>query len=62
MYQWLKNILLSSAPLHTLSKLYDVPVDFVAPLPSFEVMYCFIFGRRRVAVALYRMICLALAH
>ena len=46
------------APLHTLSKLYDVPGGFVPP--SFGVMYCFICGRRRVAVALYRMICLVL--
>ena len=43
------------APLHTLSKLYDVPVNFVA-LPSFGAVYCFICGRRRVAVAQYRMI------
>ena len=27
-------------------------------LPSFEAVYCFIYGRRRVAVARYRMICL----
>ena len=26
----------SGAPLHTLSKLYDVPVGFVAPLPHFR--------------------------
>ena len=48
----------SGAPLHTLSKLYDVPVGFVSP--SFETMYCYICGRRRVVVALYRMICLVL--
>ena len=30
----------SDAPLHTLSKLYYVPVDFVAPPPSFEAVYC----------------------
>ena len=47
----------SDAPLHTLSKLSDVPVGFVAP-PYFEAVYCFICGRRRVAVARYRMICL----
>ena len=50
----------SGAPLHTLSKLYD-PVGFVNPHPSsFEAVYCFICGRRRVAVARYRMICLFL--
>ena len=40
------------APLHTLSKLYEVPVGFVTPPPFFEVVYCFICGRRRVVVAL----------
>ena len=30
----------SGAPLHTLSKLYDVPVGFVTP-PHFEAEYCF---------------------
>ena len=49
----------SGAPLHTLSRLYDVPVGFVTP-PYFGVVYCFICGRRRVAVARYRMICLVL--
>ena len=48
----------SVAPRHTLSKLYDVPVGFVPPPPSFEAMYCFICGRRRVAVARYLVICL----
>ena len=52
----------SSTPLHTLSKLYDVPVGFVAPSPSFEVVYCFICSRRRAAVARYRMNCLVLSH
>ena len=47
----------SGAPLHTLSKLYDVPVGFVTP-PYFEAEYCIFCGRRRVAVARYRMICL----
>ena len=47
----------SGAPLHTLSKLYDVPVGFVTP-PYFEAVYCFICGRRRVALARYRTICL----
>ena len=42
----------SVAPLHTLSKLYDVPVGFVSPSPSFEAEYCYICGRRRVAVDL----------
>ena len=48
----------SDAPLHTLSKLYDVPVGF-DPL-YFEAEYCLFCGRRRVAVARYRMICLVL--
>ena len=52
----------SGAPLHTLSKLYDVPVGFVTPPPYFETVYCFIYGRRRVAVARYRMICLVLVN
>ena len=47
----------SGAPLHTLSKLYDVPVGFVGP-PSFKAVYCLICDRRRVAVTRYRMICL----
>ena len=46
------------APLHTLSKLYDVPVGFVTPY--LEAVYCFICGRQRVAVARYWMICLVL--
>ena len=46
-------------PLHTLSKLYDVPVSF-APPPYFDAVYCFICCRRRVALARYRMICLVL--
>ena len=50
----------SGAQLHTLSKLYDVPVGFVTPPPYFEAVYCFISGCRRVAVARYRMICLVL--
>ena len=50
----------SGAPLHTLSKLYDVPVGFVAPY--FEAEYCLFCGRRRVAVARYRMICLVLVN
>ena len=45
------------APHHTLSTLYDVPVGCVTPA-SFEAVHCFICGRRRVAVARYRMICL----
>ena len=49
----------SGAPLHTLSKLYDVPVGFEPP-PYFEAEYCLFCGRRRVAVARYRMICLVL--
>ena len=48
--------------LHTLSKLYDVPVGFVTPHPYFKAVYCFICGRRRVAVARYRMICLVLVE
>ena len=52
----------SGAPLHTLSKLYDVPVGFVTPPSYFEAEYCLFGGRRRVAVARYRMICLVLAQ
>ena len=48
----------SGAPLHILSKLYDVPVCFVSP--SYEAMYCYICSRRRVVVARYQMICLVL--
>ena len=48
----------SGAPLHTLSKLYDVPVGFVSQPPYFEAVYCFTCCGRRVAVAWYRMICL----
>ena len=49
------------APLHTFSKLYEVLVGFITPPPPpFEAVYCFICGRRRVAVARYRMICLIL--
>ena len=50
----------SGAPLHILSKLYDVPVGFEPPPPYFEAEYCLFCGRRRVAVARYRMICLVL--
>ena len=35
----------SGAPLHTLSKSYDVPVGVLSP--SFEAVYCYICGRRR---------------
>ena len=52
----------SGAPLHTLSKLYDVPVGFVTPSPYFEAEYCLFCGRRRVANARYRMICLVLVN
>ena len=53
----------SGAPLHTLSKLYDVSVGFVNPPPPyFEAEYCLFCGRRRVAVARYRMICLVLVN
>ena len=38
----------SCALLHTLSKLYDVPIGFVHPA-SFEAVYCFICGGLRVA-------------
>ena len=50
----------SGAPLHTLSKLYDVPVGFVLPPPYFEAEYCLFCGRRRIAVARYWMICVVL--
>ena len=53
----------SVAPLHTLSTLYDVTVGFVTPKPPhFQAVYCFICGRRRVAVTRYRMICLVLLN
>ena len=52
----------SGESLLTLSKLYDIPVGFVTPLPSFEAMYCYICGRGRVAVARYRMICLVFVN
>ena len=48
----------TGAPLHTLSKLYDVHVGFVNPSPYFEAVYCFICCHRSVAVARYWMICL----
>ena len=49
----------SGAPLHTLPKLYDVPVGFVTPPPilRLNIVFC---GHRTVAVARYRMICLVL--
>ena len=50
----------SGTSFHTLSKLYDVPVGFVSPL--FWAVYCYICGRRRMAVARYRMICLVHAN
>ena len=52
----------SGAPLHTLSKLYYVPVCFVTPPPYFEAVYCFICVRRRMHVARYRMIFLVLSN
>ena len=52
----------SGAPLHTLPKLYDVPVGFVNPPPSFWSVHCFICGRIRVAVAWYRMFLLSLHY
>ena len=53
----------SGAPLHTLSKSYDIPVGFVTPPPqplSFEAEYCYVYGRRKFVVARHRMICLVL--
>ena len=48
----------SGAPLHTLSKLYDVLVGFVRPPPPyFEAEYCLFCGHRRVAVARYDLSC-----
>ena len=47
----------SGASINALSKLYDISVSFVTPA-SFEAVYCFIWGRRRLAIALYRMISL----
>ena len=61
-FQWFSLDLPSGAPLHTLSKLYDVPVGFVPPHPYFEAEHCLFCGRRRVAVARYRMNCLVLLH
>ena len=46
----------SGAPHHTLSK----TCWFCNPLPSFEAVYFYIFGNRRVAIARYQMICLVL--
>ena len=34
----------SGAPLHTLSKLYDVPVGFVTPPPSLLTQFIAIFA------------------
>ena len=51
----------SGTPRYTLSKLYDVPVGFVAA-PYFEAMYCIICGQRIVVVGRYRMICLVHKH
>ena len=48
------------AQLSNLSNLYDAPVGCVSP--SFETVYCYICGRRWVAVARYRMICLVLLY
>ena len=47
----------SGTLLHTLSKLYDVPVCFIAPPPSSEAVYS---GLQREADARYRMICLVM--
>ena len=52
----------SGVPLHSLSKLYDVPVGFVTPPPFFKAVYCFIYGRRRLPVARHRIICLVLEN
>ena len=46
-----------------MSKLYGVPVGFVTlPHPSFEAVYCFIYGRQKLVVARYWMICLVLVE
>ena len=37
----------SGAPPHTSSKFNDAPLGFVNPPPSFEIVYCFIWGRPR---------------
>ena len=52
----------SGAPLHTLSKLYNVPVSFVPPPPILRLNIAYFCDRRRVAVARYRMICLVLVN
>ena len=46
------------APLHILSKLYDVPVEFINPPTDFEAAYSFYCSRRKLAAAPYGMICL----
>ena len=45
----------SGATLYTLSNYMMFPLVCT---PSFEAVYCFIFGRRKVSVARYWMICL----
>ena len=52
----------SGAPLHTLSKLYDVPFVLYRPPPSFEAVYCFIGDRRLVTVAGFCIICVVLPN
>ena len=47
----------SDALLHTLSQLCDVPAGFLFPF-SFDAVYCYICGCRRVAVARNLIICL----
>ena len=44
--------------LHTLSKLYDVPVGFVNRPPPSHLSQCIASGCRRVAAARYLIICL----
>ena len=50
----------SGAPLHILNYMMFPLVLY--PPPSFEAVYCYICGRRGVAVARYRMICLVLVN
>ena len=48
----------SDAPLHTLSKLYDVLVGFVFPPSILRLCIALFAVTEGVAVARYRMICL----
>ena len=51
----------SDAPLHTLSKLYDVPVSFVAPPPLLRLCIA-LFAVAEGWLLRARMICLVLQN